>query len=462
MLQQLFQIFFGGKAKPFAELPGPTPKFPLGTLGDFRGKNPWEVCARYGEQYGGCTLIWLGPKPALVLNDAELIHQVLDADRDNYYKKDPRSALLPVITKDALFLSNGKRWETLRSHHPFCQHFFADWLSNQVAAIQTTVERHLDSIHATTNDLVPPLKRMAFDAFAQSTLGTSLGDDLYSKWVEMGNVGSKRMTSLLSFLPPFSPKFHRSHKDWYASIQQIIDNRVESPTPSASDLLSTVIKTGFDVSGKDGPGLIDFTNVYMGGCFSASSVLITALYLLDQHPAALVRLEKELSEQLTGDVWTAKQLVDCHWLNAVLHESMRFISPVPLYFRNSNPKRSIPLGEVELPPDTMLFITNRFLHRDPSHWPVPDEFQPDRWLSGGEHRDEIGSAYFFPFGRGPRMCVGWEFAMLYMQTALATIINRSNLRVVPGQSYQQELYFGVMLPKKLKGTVVSDDASTSD
>src|SRR5581483_592942 len=61
-----------------AAVPGPTPWFPLGTLGDFLGPWPWERCAEYGRRYGGVALVWLFNRPAVVLDDPDLIGQVLD------------------------------------------------------------------------------------------------------------------------------------------------------------------------------------------------------------------------------------------------------------------------------------------------------------------------------------------------------------------------------------------------
>ena len=443
-------MLFASRIRKFDGLPGPTPKFPLGTIGEFKGKNAWEVCADYGTTYGPCTLIWLGPKPALVLNDAALIQQVLETDRDNYYKKDPRTALLPVITDKALFLANGQEWKTFRSNHAFCQHFFTDWLDQQVDPISRIVKERSESWAGSTIDLVPRFKRMAFDAFSQSSIGQQLSDDLYQRWAHMGNVGSHRMTSLLSFIPPIRPSFYAAKKQWYETFAKIIQDAVAAPNAESKDLLNTVIAAGFDLSGKNGPGKIDFTNLYMGGCFSASSVLITAFYLLAQHPESGEKLKQEVGALPPVNSLTQTEIDQCVWLDAVTREAMRFISPVPLYFRNSNPTQSVKLGNCSLPPDTMLFITNRHLHREANHWKNANEFRPERWLDGGVEDDPIGSGHFFPFGLGPRMCVGWQFAMLYMKTALATLIQSSELQILANQPYEQELYFGVMLPKGLR------------
>jgi cytochrome P450 len=99
-------------------------------------------------------------------------------------------------------------------------------------------------------------------------------------------------------------------------------------------------------------------------------------------------------------------------------------------------------------------ISNQHLHRDPAHWPNPDIFDPSRWLDGGVARDPLGSGHFFPFGRGPRACVAGGFAMVYLQTALATIAARTKVHVDSTEPFEEGFFFGVVLPKGVTGRFV--------
>jgi hypothetical protein len=96
--------------------PGPSPSFPFGNSLDFVGKPPWEVCARYAREYGGVTRIWLGGRPALVLNDPKLIAEVLD-------------------TRAADF-SDGGDWKAKREAHPLRMDGLREWLESQVAPMR--------------------------------------------------------------------------------------------------------------------------------------------------------------------------------------------------------------------------------------------------------------------------------------------------------------------------------------
>jgi cytochrome P450 len=130
---------------------------------------------------------------------------------------------------------------------------------------------------------------------------------------------------------------------------------------------------------------------------------------------------------------------------------MRYYPAVPIYFRNAAKNSSVQLGEHQIPEDTLLLISNWHLHKFSEHWGDPDQFRPDRWGNGLAEANPVGSDYFFPFGRGPRMCIGWEFAIAYMKLALATILLDTRVEMDPDQPYKKKFFFGVMMPKLRAG-----------
>ena len=118
MLTWLFRAINSRTQAHLKDIPGPGPRFPFGTATDFFGPWPWEVCAEYGRRHGGIALVWLFNKPAVVLNDPELIGAVLDTQAQDFYKDAPVRALRPVITSESLFITNfGRGWESARREH---------------------------------------------------------------------------------------------------------------------------------------------------------------------------------------------------------------------------------------------------------------------------------------------------------------------------------------------------------
>ena len=95
---------------------------------------------------------------------------------------------------------------------------------------------------------------------------------------------------------------------------------------------------------------------------------------------------------------------------------------------------------------------NWLLQRSAPHWDRPLEFLPDRWGGGVAEANPLGSDYFFPEGRGPRICLGAEYSIFYMKLVLATLLRRWDIECGKGQSYDagQDFFFGVRMPYGLR------------
>ncbi|RYZ15772.1 MAG: cytochrome P450, partial [Myxococcaceae bacterium] len=141
------------------------------------------------------------------------------------------------------------------------------------------------------------------------------------------------------------------------------------------------------------------------------------------------------------------------------YEALRILPAVRVMTRT--PSKNAQLAGVTLPAGSMIMISNQHLHRDPAHWPDPETFKPERWLDGGTTRDPLGSGHFFPFGRGPRACVGADFAMTFLKTALATIASRVKVQLDSTEPFEEGFFFGVVLPKGVTGKLVARAAQAS-
>jgi cytochrome P450 len=453
----LFRQVYGGRMKHLAGIPGPAPRFPLGTAADFIGKRwPWEVCAEYGRTYGGMTLIWLGGSPAIVLNDPDRTAEVLDTRAEDYYKNSPRDAIGPIITTDGLFLSNGEQWKFLRTNSPFNVPGVRDWFARQLPLLRTAVSDAVDRlVGQDVPDLVEAARRFSYDAFSLAAWGRTFGDESYKEFMNLAAVGTNRMIEPppLQKLPPLDPRYWRDHNRWYVPFEQHVEQTVGNPSPDAPDLLNTVLRAGTKLSPKQ--LMLELSvSVFFGGVFGPSSALATALLCLNRNPEVLTRLRAELKEKdPLGPGFDLGALESCQTLDHVLRETLRWFPPVPIYFRNTRTDRSVVLGGFPLPPDTVIFLSNYLNHRDPKHWDRAEEWVPDRWANGGVDRDPMGSGYFWPFGRGPRACVGADFAMFYLRLALAVILAKAEVRIDPAAQYKTQYFFAVEYPEKVKATM---------
>ncbi len=453
MSSRLFRLVHGSKMRAMDGFPGPAPSFPFGNGLDFMGKLPWDVCSRYGREYGGVTLIWLAGRPALVLNDPKLIGEVLDTRADDFYKDSPRAALLPVITDNCPFIANGADWAAKREAHPFRMGGLREWMASQVTPMREMLREGMRLLKELPEpvDIGQTVQHLGFDALSVAVWGLVLGSDVYEWFLTLSKAGDRRMKLdlMAPLLPPINPWFYLTRRKWVALFISLIEQAKGPNQPPRSDLLSVLLHRGkpSSVAFRDA-----MANIFFGGAFTISSAVSTCLYLLIHNPAVEQRLRVELSAFVERDAdYGLDALEGCAYLDCVLREALRIYSPMPMYFRNSVKDRSVSLGGRELPPNTLVIISNRYLHHDPAHWSDPERFDPGRWENGGADRDPLGSGWYFPFGRGPRTCVGQPFALFAMKLMLAELLLNAQLDLDSSLPYQQDFFFGVMAPKGLKG-----------
>jgi cytochrome P450 len=269
----------------------------------------------------------------------------------------------------------------------------------------------------------------------------------------MARAGHRRMKLDLALLglPPLGPGAALARRSWFGLAEQLYEEaRNDKGLAQRVDLLGIWLRHGSKL--KPSAFRHAMANIFYGGVFSVTSVLVSCFYLLAHDPATEDRLRAEVRDLMKRNPdFDRAALDECVYLDAVLRESMRSCPPVPLYFRNVIPDRAIEFAGHNIPADTLVFITNWFLHRESAYWENPGQFDPGRWQGGGKERDPLGSGYFFPFGRGPRTCLGMPFALFFMKLALATIMGESRIELDRSLPYIQGFFFGVMMPRGLKG-----------
>lgn len=451
----LFNLFFGARRKALASLPGPQPGLPLGTAGDFLGQPPWDVCARYGREYGGVTLVWMGPSPGLILNDPKIIEEVLETRRLEFEKGAVSDQVRPTVPNTVFISKQSEDWAHKRKTDPLEQPWSADWLAAQVGPMQATVARTVEALFKEASvDLTPVLRRMTADVFSVVVVGKPLPDPVFDDFMLMAQAADARVQSNLPLRFVRLPKgFEAAKARFYGHFAEHVSAARRAPNPNAVDLMCRTLR---EVPGIDDKALASLLGEFFyGGVFSASTTLVGAFHQLAKYPDAEQRLAAEAATLAEGPL-TFERLRGAHWTEAVAYEALRILPAVRIFTRT--PAADTELAGVKLKAGTLMMISNQHLHRDPSHWPNPDTFDPSRWLNGGTERDPLGSGHFFPFGRGPRACVGGAFAMMYLQTALATIAARAKVHVDSTEPFEEGFFFGVVLPKGVTGKLVPRDA----
>jgi len=169
--------------------------------------------------------------------------------------------------------------------------------------------------------------------------------------------------------------------------------------------------------------------ILLAGHETTAVALAWTFYLLAQNPQIEAALHEELDSVLRGAPPTSADVKRLPYLEMLLSESMRLYPPAWAVGRRAH--EPVPLGEYELRPGDAAVMAQWVVHRDPELWPEPLRFDPLRFAparNAARHRFA-----YFPFGGGPRVCIGDGFAWLAGALLTATIAQRWRLELVPGQ-----------------------------
>lgn len=216
-------------------------------------------------------------------------------------------------------------------------------------------------------------------------------------------------------------------QDVQREMRQIVKGRAESQLDHG-DMLGALLdatdpENGARLSEAEVAGHVGV--IFIAGHETSATALTWTLLLLAQHPNAAARVCHELKTQLGGASLTPEGLERLEYTTWVLKESMRLLPPVPWNGRVL--MEAAKLGEHCLPIGTEVLTSIYETHRK-ALYPNPQRFIPERWQSLRPNAFEYN-----PFSAGARMCPGAGFAMLEMKTALALILSRYRLELVPQQ-----------------------------
>lgn len=187
---------------------------------------------------------------------------------------------------------------------------------------------------------------------------------------------------------------------------------------------------------EDGSGMTDrqlrdeILTFLLAGHETTAVSLSWTWYLLSQHPEVEQKLREELTQVLGGRAPRLEDLPRLPYTDKVVKESMRLYPPAWSLARTVT--KEVELGGYRLPVGANVVMSQWILHRDPRFFEQPEQFNPGRWTAEAAQR--LPRFAYFPFGGGPRLCIGASFAMMEANLLLAAIAQRFQLRLAPGHS----------------------------
>jgi cytochrome P450 len=210
--------------------------------------------------------------------------------------------------------------------------------------------------------------------------------------------------------------------------RMIAEKRAEGAT--GSDLLSRLLAAEEGGAGMTDQQLRDEAmTIFLAGHETTAVALSWTFYLLSRHEDVEGKLHAELDEVLGDRLPTVDDLPRLDYTRKVLSEAMRLFPPAWMIGRQAVANMEL-LG-YDIPEGTILLTPPLLVHRDGRWFPDPLRFDPERFTEEEESKRPRYS--YFPFGGGPRLCIGESFAWMEGELLLATIAQRWRPRLLPGQ-----------------------------
>jgi len=251
---------------------------------------------------------------------------------------------------------------------------------------------------------------------------------------------NRRITSFLdwpiSWPTPKNRRLLEARGELHATIARIISARRRERGEHA-DLLTMLMETRDQETGEamsDAQLRDEAMTMFLAGHESTANALTWTFHLLSLHPAIGQRLREEIAA-LGGRCPTFDDLPRLALCKAIIQESMRLYPPAWSFGRA--PTDDDVIGGYRLPAGGLVILAPWATHRHPAFWENPEGFAPERFLADGGVGARARCAYF-PFGAGPRACIGSGFAMAEALLVLATVASRYRLDLVPGHRVEPE------------------------
>lgn len=386
-------------------------------------KDPIGAMEESMEKFKGTYAVNLGTKKLIATQDPGFIDYVLKTNHRNYYKSAILTEQLGRFLGNGLLTSNGEYW--LKQRRLIQPGFHLDKIQALYAIIKKTVDNFLLSFPTGEKvDVYPVMNRLAFQIVIDTLFNIKVP-------AETRNELSRFITDTQDFV---IKDIRQPHKSWWFKvsgevkknlkkaegarniIRSIIRQRKNS-NQKFNDLLDMLLDARYEDTGTpmhEEQVIDEILILLIAGHETTANALSWTLYLLANHPEELEKLKKA-----TQDLST-EECVTNDYLTSVIKESMRLYPPAWISDRVA--LKDDAYLNFTFPKGTIVILFYYGLHRDGNYWDNPTAFVPARFSK--HHPDKDKPKAYYPFGAGPRLCIGNNFAMAEMALFLQAIIQR--------------------------------------
>ena len=403
-------------------------------------KNPIPVFNKYQEMVGDtyCFNLGFGKKP-IVTTNPQLVQYILQKNHRNYQK-------LPRITDElahfigrGLLVSEGKDW--LKQRRLIQPAFHREKLDGLTRIMLKEINLYIKNLNPDNSgevclEMIHEMTTLTFSIIAKSLFSNDLSEDLLLK-----------LRAHFELLHPYIVKKVRQPylKLWFQLIGkqkeaellgkeirnivlEIIQRRRQS-LQKQDDLLDLLLAAKEEKNGRgmtDQQVLEESLILLIAGHETCANGLAWAWYLLGKHPEIVDTIRAEIHSSVDQQALDFSALTRLTYLKMVIQEVMRLYPPVWGTYRV--PIENDQFGNLALTKGQTIGIFIYGLHHSATHYPNPEEFDPSRF-SEVAHKQRPSFTYR-PFGGGPRLCIGNNFALLEMQLILFRILQSFEIELL--------------------------------
>jgi cytochrome P450 len=418
--------------------PGPKGHPLVGITSDL-ARDPLEFFMKTFRDYGDIAYFHVGKNRFMMLSHPDHVQYVLQGNHRNYQKGPNYDKLRPLLG-NGLVTSNGAFW--LRQRRLIQPAFHRQHLATFATVMTEAARSMLDrwepiALKDEPLNVADEFMRVTLEIVSRamfSTAAAGFSDRIGRNLPIVLERTNERFWEVvdLSSLPTSR---NRHYREALANLDEVMYGVIEQRRKSGEkldDLLSMLLEA---VDEETGEGMTDLQlrdevmTIYLAGHETTANALSWAHYLLAGHPEVVSKLRAEVDSLLQGRTPTLEDVPGLKYTRMVIDETLRVYPSVWTIART--PLEPDEIGGYPVMPGMNVALTPYITHRHPAFWENPDVFDPERFSterSAGRH-----PFAYFPFGGGPRLCIGNSFAQMEATLILAMIVQRYELELVAGQ-----------------------------
>jgi enediyne biosynthesis protein E7 len=390
-----------------------------------------ELRERYGDLVTLPTV--LGPWTLVFHPDG--VRHVVQENHKNYRKGGISHQALRLTLGNGLLTNNGDSW--LHQRRLIQPVFHRERIATfgrlmAESALAWTEEATIDTSQPL--DLFQEMSGLTLSIVGKALFGTDLlahKERVFQATSTINHLEAQAfyVPGLFSLPTPQRHRLYEARNTLYTVVDELIDKRRQASTEN--DLLTLLLQAQDEETGESmtvSQVRDEVMTLMAAGHETTSNALCWTFLLLARHPDIEGRLREEYSRVLGGRAAQMEDLPQLPLTRMVLEESMRLYPPAWAFARQAIAEDEI--GGYTIAKGAYVLMFPATTHRHPDFWERPDVFDPERFAperAAGRHRFA-----YFPFGGGPRVCIGNQFALTEAQLILATVLSRCQFRLLPG------------------------------